>query len=67
MKKISSPDEIDDYMKVTSPSVWVVLAAIILILVAIFVWSVTKQIESNILVGEQVISEEIVPIELLME
>ncbi len=45
---ISSLDEIDDYMKVTSPSMWLVMGAIILLLVAAIIWSITGKIETTI-------------------
>lgn len=67
LEKISSPEQIDDYMKVTSPSMWLVFAAIIFILIAVFAWSITGQIEGHLFDGEQVVSEEIAPIELLLE
>lgn len=67
MDRISSPEEIDDYMKVTSPGMWMVFVAIILILAAVLVWSVTGKIEENLLVAGQTLTEEIAPIELLLE
>lgn len=38
LERISSPDQLDDYLKVSSPSVWVVLAALILALIAAGAW-----------------------------
>lgn len=38
LERISSPDQLDDYLKVSSPSVWVVLAALILALAAAGAW-----------------------------
>ncbi len=46
LEHISSPEEIDDYMKVTSPSLWLVMTAIVLLLVAAIVWSITGRIET---------------------
>ncbi len=63
--RISSPEELDDYMKVTSPALWMIFATIILILIAVLVWSVTGRIEENLVVGNQIVTEEIAPIELL--
>lgn len=48
LERISSPEEIDDYMKVTSPGMWLVMAAIILLLVAAIVWSITGHIETTL-------------------
>ncbi|MBR5427526.1 MAG: hypothetical protein IK118_04200 [Clostridia bacterium] len=38
IKKISSPEELSDYMKVTTPRVWIVLLAVIAILIGAVVW-----------------------------
>ncbi|GAA6479567.1 hypothetical protein DW886_23760 [Enterocloster aldenensis] len=38
LERIAAPDELDDYLKVTSPSVWVILAALILAVTAAGVW-----------------------------
>ena len=36
--RISSPDQLTDYLRVTNPGVWVLLASIIVFLAGIFVW-----------------------------
>lgn len=40
LKRISSPEQMDDYIRVTSPSVWLILMAIIVLLIGIVVWAV---------------------------
>ena len=40
LKRISSPEQLNDYIRVTRPSVWLVLAAVILLLAGIIVWSI---------------------------
>ena len=67
MERISSPEEIDEYMRVTSPSMWLTLGAIILLLLAIFIWSITGRIEDTIEIDGQVKTQEIAPIALLLE
>ena len=37
--KMSSPDELTDYLKVTSPSVWAVLAAVVVLLAGLIAWA----------------------------
>jgi len=66
IERISSPEEIDAYMKVTSPSMWLILGAVIFLLFAILVWSITGRIEEQILIDGQVKIQEIAPIELLL-
>ena len=40
IKRVSSPEQLNDYIRVTTPSVWVVLAALIILLLGILAWSV---------------------------
>ena len=46
MESISSPEQLTDYLRVTSPAVWVVMAAIILLLVGMLIWGSTAHIDS---------------------
>ena len=46
LKRITSPEELSDYLRVTSPAVWVVMAAIILLLVGMLIWGSIAQIDS---------------------
>ena len=55
---ISAPDEISDYMRVTTPGVWLTLAGIVLLLAAALIWSVTGKIETK-LHAEGTVSEEV--------
>ena len=38
-KNISSPEDLSNYLHVTRPSVWLILAAVILMLAGMLVWS----------------------------
>lgn len=40
MSRVSSPEQLNDYIKVTTPSVWVVLIAIVVLLAGMLVWSI---------------------------
>lgn len=44
---ISSPEDLNSYLKVTNPSVWIVLVAIIALLVGLFVWSMVGKLETT--------------------
>ena len=37
-EKLRSPDDLDEYVRVTNPSVWVVLAACAVLLIGLFAW-----------------------------
>lgn len=47
IERISSPDQLADYLQVTSPGVWVILAAVILLLAGLFAWSAVGTLETN--------------------
>ena len=44
--RLSSPEQLNDYLKVTNPKIWVLLIALILLLVSLIVWSNVAVIES---------------------
>ncbi len=44
--RLSSPEELNDYLRVTNPGIWVMLGSIILLLVALIVWSNFAVIQS---------------------
>ena len=47
LNRISSPDQLTDYLRVTNPGIWVVLVAVILLLAGIFVWSMVGTLETT--------------------
>lgn len=51
MKRISSPEQLTDYLRVTNPGIWVVLAAVLALLVGFFVWMSVGTIETTVEVG----------------
>lgn len=46
IERISSPEQLTDYLRVTTPTVWIVMAAIILLLAGMLVWGSYAYIES---------------------
>ena len=47
LERISSPEQLGDYLRVTSAGIWVVLAAVILLLAGLFVWSAVGTLETT--------------------
>ena len=47
VERIASPEQLQDYMRVTNPGVWMVLAAVIVLLAGIFVATVFGRLEST--------------------
>ena len=42
--KVSSPEKLDDYIKVTTPSVWITLVAILILVVGAVMWGIFGRI-----------------------
>ena len=48
LERISSPEQLHDYMRVTNPSMWMVLSAIAALLIGFIVYASTATMESTI-------------------
>lgn len=46
--KISSPDRIDEYIKVSTPGVWILLSAIVVLLIGVCVWGVFGRLDTTL-------------------
>ncbi len=46
MERIRSPEQLNDYMHVTNPTVWVVLAAVIILLAGVLIWGSMASLDS---------------------
>ena len=46
LDRVSSPEQLGDYLHVTSPSIWIVLTAVIVLLASLFLWSSVTAVES---------------------
>lgn len=49
--RVSSPEQLDNYLKVTSPSVWIILIGIIVILIGAIVWGTFGELKTYANVG----------------
>ena len=47
-EKLRSPDDLDNYVRVTNPSVWVALAACVALLVGILAWGVFGAVTTSV-------------------
>ena len=43
--RVTGPESLNDYIRVTSPSVWIALLALVILLAGMLVWSVFGRIE----------------------
>ena len=46
LDQISSPERLNDYLRVTNPAVWLVLTAVILLLAGMLLWASVASIDS---------------------
>ena len=46
--RVNSPEQLNDYIRVVTPSVWVTLAAIIILLLGIVIWGVFGTIQTEV-------------------
>mgnify|MGYP006940531859 CR=1 FL=1 len=44
IQKIATPDKLDEYIRVTNPSVWLMLGAVALLVICALVWSIVGSI-----------------------
>lgn len=65
LERISSPEQLTDYLKITNPGVWVILSAVILLLAGLFAWSMIGTLETTATVKVIVSNDtaQIVPID----
>ena len=61
--KVSSPEKLDDYIRVTTPSVWITLAAILVLLVGAIIWGIFGELTIHNVDGT---IEKIAPITFLL-
>lgn len=51
MERITSPEQMDDYIRVSNPSVWMILAAVIVLLIGVCVWGIFGQLDTTLQTG----------------
>ena len=51
LEKVSSPEQMNDYIRVSSPSVWMVLAAVIVLLAGVCVWGMFGHLDTTVQTG----------------
>ncbi len=47
IKRVNQPEDLHDYIRVTTPSVWIVLIAVVLVLVAVLGWMIFGTVEEH--------------------
>lgn len=47
LDRINSPEQLNEYVRVTSPSIWLILSALVLLLIGFLVWSIFGTLETK--------------------
>ena len=47
LDRVSSPENLTDYLRVTNPGVWILLAVVLLLLVGVFAWAAVGTLETT--------------------
>ncbi|MCR5565418.1 MAG: hypothetical protein K6F61_01095 [Clostridiales bacterium] len=61
LNRISSPEELHDYMRVTSPKLWMILGAIAVLLIGFIVYASTAKMENTVQIKAEVQIFEVDP------
>ena len=56
IERVTSPEQLDDYIKVTTPSVCLILSATIALLAGMIIWGVFGKIEVNTPNGVEIVA-----------
>lgn len=48
MEKVNSPEQLNDYIRVSNPSVWMLLSAVIVLLVGVCVWGIFGHLDTTV-------------------
>ena len=48
IKKISSPEQINDYIKTSNPSIWIIFSAVAILLIGALTWTVFGELEITV-------------------
>ena len=56
MERITSPEQLNDYIRVTGPGIWITLLAVLCLLIGFIVWGIVGKLETR--VNAVAVSEE---------
>ena len=48
MDKVSSPEQLQDYVRVANPGLWMVISAIVILLAGVVVWGIIGKIDTTL-------------------
>lgn len=51
LDRVSNPEQLNDYIRVTNPGVWIIMCAVIVLLAGVCVWGVFGRMDTTLTVG----------------
>ena len=63
LERMNTPESLNNYIRVTTPAVWVVLIAVILLIVGAFVWAASVKLATKTITGAAVVKNRASPVE----
>lgn len=60
MERVSSPEQLNDYIRVSNPSLWMVIAAVIVLLAGACAWGVFGRLETKVRVAAKAEGDAVV-------
>lgn len=48
LDRVSSPEQLNDYIRVSNPGIWLILSAIVILLIGVCVWGVMGHLDTTI-------------------
>ncbi len=61
IKRVSSPEQLDDYIRVSSPGVWICVAAVLTLLIGLFLWGFLGRVTMVKEVNNELVTESVAP------
>ncbi len=61
LKRVSSPEQMDDYIRVSSPGIWIMIAAVLTLLVGLFMWGIFGRVDMAVKVNGEIVTESVPP------
>ncbi|MBQ8227697.1 MAG: hypothetical protein IJZ88_01650 [Clostridia bacterium] len=60
IEKVSSPEQLNEYIRVSNPGVWMVLAAIVILLIGVCIWGILGHLDTTVTTVAVVENSEII-------
>ncbi len=61
LKRVSSPEQLDEYIRVASPGIWVSILAVLTLLMGLFMWGIFGRITMVRPVNGEMVTETVAP------